>query len=129
MPGNPYYVTYSSSGPGQWWTVDTGTTPPYFIWTWSIVSTSAGSTANGDLKLEWTADNPIAYGSSKAGTGAGLAVAPSSQAPLATTLTAMSSAQSGAYALNSYPIYAWRINQQSSGFTVNVTFLQAGKKQ
>jgi hypothetical protein len=31
--------------------------------------------------------------------------------------------------MSSTPIYAWRVNQQSSGFTVDVTFLQAGKKQ
>ena len=129
MAGNPQYLTYSSSGLGPWIGVDTSITPPYFAWAWSIRSTSAGSTSNGDLKIEWTPDDPFAYGSSLGPAPGGLAVSQSSRWPLTFTVTAMSSLALGVATLSNQPIYAWRINQQSSGFTVDLTFLQAGKKQ
>jgi hypothetical protein len=95
-------------------------------WSWGFTSTSAGSTANGDYKIEYTNDNPFAYGGAGGQHDGGLAVSPSSLAPIAFTLTAVSSAGTGVFSLSTAPITAWRINQQSSGLTATVTFLQSG---
>jgi hypothetical protein len=143
MPGNPLYVTASSSGPGKWIGVDTGVTPQDLAWQLIFTSTLA-TVAN----LEATIDNPFSYGSSIAGSGAGLAVAPSSQSPWPIVLATYSSTTQGQtpalLTLNGGllagssigassgfggPIYAWRINMTSSNLTTYVTFLQAGKKQ
>lgn len=130
MAGNPVYVTQSSSGPGTWQGVDTGITP--FLATWSIACSSgtAGSTANGGCNIEVTPDNPFSFGSSFGAVG-GLATNPSSQAPahyaIATGIS--SGTQFVTWTSTMSVPYAWRINQQSSGYTYTVTFLQAGKKQ
>ena len=61
---NPQYLTQSSSGPGKWIAVNTMITPQQLTWGWVFASTSAGSTANEDYRIEGTVDNPFQFGSS-----------------------------------------------------------------
>jgi hypothetical protein len=123
---NPLYVVQSSTGPGPWKGVNTAINPQQLSWTWIFTSTSAGSTASGDFKIEYTVDNPFVYGDATRGQQGGLVNNPSSAAPLVFTLTPISSAATGLIALSTTFITAWRLNQQSSGFTVTATFLQTG---
>jgi hypothetical protein len=123
---NPIYVTQSSSGPGPWKLVDTTIARTMLSWSWRFTSTHAGSTANGDYQLEYTIDSPFGYGGTAGQRDGGLAVNPSSLAPIAFTLTAMSSVATGTFSMSTAPITAWRINQQSSGLAATVTFLQSG---
>jgi hypothetical protein len=123
---NPIYVVQSSCGPGPWKPVDTTIARAMFAWAWAFTSTSVGSTSGGDYKLEFAIDNPFNYGGVAGQPEGGLAVSPSSLAPVAFLLTAMSSVATGVFSLSSTPITAWRLNQQSSGLTATVSFLQSG---
>ena len=115
---NPLYVVQSSTGPGPWKAVNTMVNPQQLCWSWIFASTSAGSTASGDFKIEVTVDNPFQYGDATRGQQGGLVNNPSSAAPLASLLTAISSAATGLVALSTTFITAWR--------AATVTFLQSG---
>jgi hypothetical protein len=124
----PIYVTQSSCGVGTWHAIDTSITPLNCSWSWGFISTSVGSTVNGDYKIEGTIDNPISYGPTPPREGS---IAVNVSSLLAFLISALSSVATGVLPWSStMPVFsAWRINQQSSGLTGVVTFLQMGKKQ
>ena len=90
MAGNPIYVTATSSGPSKWNGIDTSLVPLCLAWQ-LIFSSSLGTVAN----IEVAIDNPFSYGSSIAGTGGGLAIAPSSQSPYPFVLATLSATTAG----------------------------------
>jgi hypothetical protein len=53
-------------------------TPQQLTWSWIFTSTSVGSTANGDFKIEYTVDNPFQYGDATRGQQGGSVNNPSS---------------------------------------------------